>query len=65
MKILKVIWKERSSKVCIIKDVLYERYIKCCQAGIYLDGAMLQEEGLNIIAELNPSNLEDFKASNE
>ena len=65
MKILKVIWKERSSKVCIIKDVLYERYIKCCQAGIYLDGAMLQEEALNIRTELNHSNLGDFKASNE
>ena len=34
-----------------INDVLYEWYLKCCQAGIYPD-------------ELNDSNLRDFEASN-
>ena len=57
--------RNKIAKYGIINDVLYERYIKCCQAGIYLDGAMLQEEALNIRTELNHSNLGDFKASNE
>ena len=57
--------RKKIAKYGIINDVLYERYIKCCQAGIYLDGAMLQEEALNIRTELNHSNLGDFKASNE
>ena len=47
----------------IINDVLYEWYIKCCQVGIYPDGAVLQEEALKIKTELNESNLVDFKAS--
>ena len=38
-------------------------YIKCCQAGIYLDGVMLQEEALKINTKINNSNLGDFKAS--
>ena len=38
-------------------------YIKCCQAGIYPDGVMLQEEALKINTKLNNSNLGDFKAS--
>ena len=33
--------RNKIAKYGIINDVLYERYIKCCQAGIYLDGAML------------------------
>ena len=44
--------------------MLYEWYIKCSQAGIYPDGAMLQEEALKIKTELNDSNVGDFKASN-
>ena len=42
--------------------MLYEWYIKCCQAGIYHDRAMLQEEALK--TELNDSNSWEFKASN-
>ena len=42
--------------------MLYEWYIKCSQAGIYPDGAMLQEEALKIKTDLNDSNLGDFKA---
>ena len=34
------------------KNVLYEWYIKCCQARISTDGAMLQEEALKITTEL-------------
>ena len=65
MKMLKVIWKRKKiARYGIIKDVLYERYIKCYQAGIYHDGAMLQEKALKIKTELNDSKLEDFKASN-
>ena len=48
----------------IINDVVYEWDIKCCQAGIYHDGTMLQEEALKIKTELNDSNLGDFIASN-
>ena len=44
--------------------MLYEWYIKCCQASIYPDGAVLQEEALEIETKLKGSNLEDFKASN-
>ena len=48
-----------------MNDVLYEWYIKCCQADIYPDGVVLQkEEALKIKTELNDSNLGDFKASN-
>ena len=48
-----------------MNDVLYEWYIKCCQADIYPDGGVLQkEEALKIKTELNDSNLGDFKASN-
>ena len=57
--------RKKIKKSGIINDVLYEWYIKCCQAGIYPDGAMLQEEALKIKTELNDSNLGDFKASNE
>ena len=53
--------KKKIAKYGIIKDVLYEWYIKCCQAGIYLDGAMLQEEALKIKTEVNDSNLGTLK----
>ena len=56
--------RKKIAKYGIINDVLYEWYIKCCQAGIYPDGAMLQEEALKIKTELNYSNLGDFKSSN-
>ena len=56
--------RKKIAKYGIINDVLYEWYIKCCQAGIYSDGAMLQEEALKIKTELNYSNLGDFKSSN-
>ena len=41
--------RKKIAKYGIINDVLYEWYIKCCQAIIHLDGAMLQEEALNPI----------------
>ena len=56
--------RKKTAKYGIINDVLYEWYIKCCQVGIYPDGAMLQQEALKIRTELNDSNLGDFKASN-
>ena len=56
--------RKKIAKYGIINNVLYEWYIKCCQAGIYPDGALLQEEALKIKTELNDSNLRDFKASN-
>ena len=56
--------RKKIAKYGIINDVLCEWYTKCRQAGIYLDGAMLQENALKIKTELNDSNLGDFKASN-
>ena len=56
--------RKKIAKYDIINYVLYEWYIKCCQACICPDGAMLQEEALKIKTELNDSNLGDFKASN-
>ena len=52
------------AKFGIINDVLNKWYIKCCQVGIYPDGAMLKEEALKIKTELKYSNLGDFKTSN-
>ena len=58
--------RRKIAKYGVINDVLYKWYIKCCQVGIYPDGAMLQEEeALKIKTELNDSNLGNFKASNE
>ena len=56
--------RKKIAKYGIINDVLCEWYTKCCQAGTYPDGEMLQEEALKIKTELNDSNLRDFKASN-
>ena len=56
--------RKKIAKYGIINDVLYEWHIKCCQLGIYPDGAMLQQEALEIRTVLNDSNLGDFKASN-
>ena len=56
--------RKKMAKYDIINDVLYEWYIICCQAGIFPDGAMLQERALKIKTELNDSNLGVFKASN-
>ena len=56
--------RKKIGKYGIINDVLYECYIKCCQAGIYPDGAMLREQALTIKTELNDSNSGDFKAFN-
>ena len=52
------------AKYGIINDVLNKWYIKCCQVGIYPDGATLKEEALKIKTELKYSNLGDFKTSN-
>ena len=51
--------RKKIKKYGIINDVLYEWYIKRCQAGIYPDGAMLQKEALKIKTELNDLNLGD------
>ena len=56
--------RKKIAKYDIIKDVLYEWYIKCCQAGIYPHGAILQEDALKIKTELNDSNLRDFESCN-
>ena len=56
--------RKKIAKYDIIKDVLYEWYIKCCQAGIYPHGAILQEDALKIKTELNDSNLRDFQSCN-
>ena len=56
--------RKKIAKYGIINHVLYEWYIKCCQAGIYPNGVMLQEEALKIKTEINDSDLGDFKASN-
>ena len=56
--------RKKIEKYGIINDVLYEWYLKCCEAGIYPDRAMLQEEALKIITELNDSKLGNFKVSN-
>ena len=40
--------RKKITKYGIINDVLYEWYIKCCQAGIYPDGAMLRRKLLKI-----------------
>ena len=56
--------RKKRAKYDIINDVFYEWYIKFCQAGIYPDGAILQEEALKIKTELNNSNLGVFKAAN-
>ena len=52
--------RKKKAKYSIINDVLYEQYIKYCQAGIYPDEAMMQEEALKIKTELNHSNLRDL-----
>ena len=56
--------RKKRAKYSIINAVLSERYIKCCQAVIYPDGAILKEEALKIKAGLNDLNWGDFKASN-
>ena len=56
--------RKKIAKHGIINDVRYEWHIKCCQTGIYPDGAMQEEKALKIKTELNDSNLGGFKASN-
>ena len=45
--------RKKTAKYDIISAVLCESYIKCCQADICLDGAMLQDEDLKLKTELN------------
>ena len=48
-KILKVIIrKKKEANYGIINDVMYEWYIKCCLAGVYPDGTLLQERLLKL-----------------
>ena len=48
----------------VINEILYKWYGKCCAAGIYPFGSMLQEEALKIKESLNDSSLDSFTASN-
>ena len=48
----------------VINEILYKWYGKCCAAGIYSIGSMLQEEALKIKESLNDSSLDSFTASN-
>ena len=59
-----IIKKKKEANYGIMNDVMYEWYIKCCLAGVYPDGALLQEEALKIKTKLNYSSLGDFKVSN-
>ena len=48
----------------VINEILYKWYGKCCAAGVYPFGSMLQEEALKIKESLNDSSLNSFTASN-
>ena len=48
----------------VINEILYKWYGKCCAAGIYPFGSMLQEEALEIKDSLSDSSLDSFTASN-
>ena len=48
----------------VINEILYKWHGKCCAAGIYPFGSMLQEEALKIKESLNDSSLDSFTASN-
>ena len=54
--------EKKIAKYGIVNDVLHEWYIKCCQAGIYPDRAMLQGQALKIKTDRNDSKLKRVKA---
>ena len=55
---------KRTGQFMVINEILYKWYGKCCAAGIYPFGSMLQEESLKIKESLNDSSLDSFTASN-
>ena len=55
---------KRTGQFMVINEILYKWYGKCCAAGIYPFGSMLQEEALKIKESLNDSSLDSFTASN-
>ena len=56
--------RKRAGQFCLINETLYKWYGKCCAAGIYPFGSMLQEEALKIKESLKDSLLDSFTASN-
>ena len=54
----------RVATYSVINEILYKWYGKCCAAGIYPFGRMLQEEALKIKEQLADENLINFTASN-
>ena len=62
-------FKESYKKRChekyhVINEVLYKRYEKCSNTNVYLDGALLQEEAMEVVKHLEKEELTDFTASN-
>ena len=55
---------KRAGHFGLINETLYKWYGKCCAAGIYPFGSMLQEEALKIKKSLKDSSLDSFTASN-
>ena len=55
---------KHAGQFSLINETLYKWYGKCCAAGIYPFGSMLQEEALKIKESLKDSSLDSFTASN-
>ena len=55
---------KRSGQFSLINETLCKWYGRCCAAGIYPFGSMLQEVALKIKENLNDSSLNSFTASN-
>ena len=55
---------KRAGRFNLINQALYKWYGKCCAAGIYPFGSMLQEEVLKIKESLKDSSLDSFTGSN-
>ena len=49
---------KRTGQFMVTNEILYKWYGKCCAAGIYPFGSMLQEEALKIKESLNASSLD-------
>ena len=55
---------KHAGQFSLINETLYKWYGKCCAAGIYPFGSMLQEEALKIRESLKDSSLDSFTDSN-
>ena len=55
---------KRAGQFSLINETLYKWYGKCCAAGIYPFGSILQEETLKIKESLKDISLDSFIASN-